>query len=318
MFEQVIEEINRCESIAISFHVSPDGDAVGSSLALMNGLRKLGKKVNILCRESVPEILSFLPSAGEINKSTGIEEGYFDCLIVLDCGNIDRINIDFEINGDREYRLLNLDHHASNDYYGDVNYVDTKYSAMGEIVYLLLMEMGVEIDSDMAICLYTSIMTDCGSFKYSNTTSLTHNIAGALIDKKIDFPEIHRKIYENKKFELVKLAGKLIEGMYLQCNNRLCIIEAMANVTESLGVDPADVSDLVYIGTDIQGVEVVVFIKQNADKYKISLRSKKYFDVRVLAEKYGGGGHAKAAGFSYTGDLEKLKQDLIKMIGDSL
>lgn len=318
MFEQVIEEINKCESIGISFHVSPDGDSIGSSLALMLGLRKLGKKVNILCKENAPEVFNFLPSVEEINKSSGRLESNYDALIILDCGNVARINCDFDKGKGRYYRLLNLDHHVSNDYYGDVNFVDTQYSAMGEMIYLLLQKMNVDIDNDMTICLYTSIITDCGSFKYSNTTALTHKIAGALIEKRIDFPDIHRKIYENKKFPLVKLAGRLIDEMYLLFEGKLCVIEARKQVTEQLSVDPADVSDLVSLGTEIEGVEVVIFIKENEDKYKISLRSKTDYDVRKLAEKFGGGGHPKAAGFTYSGDLESLKKDLIKMIGDSL
>lgn len=318
MFEQVVEEIRKAKNIAISFHVSPDGDSIGSSLALMKGLRKLGKKVSILCRENIPEILSFLPSAEEINKSSGRIDSNCEVLIVLDCGNLERVNCDIITDSKSNYKLLNLDHHISNDYYGDVNCVDPQYSAMGEMIYLLLTEMGIEIDSDMAVCIYTSIMMDCGSFKYSNTTALTHKIAGALIEKNIDFPEIHRKIYENKKFALVKLSGKLIEGMYLMFDGRLCVMEASKHVIENLNVDPADVSDLVSIGTEIEGVEVVVFIKENDENYKISLRSKTSFDVRKLAEQYGGGGHSKAAGFTYSGDLMKLKNKLTKTIGDLL
>ncbi|WP_163192653.1 DHH family phosphoesterase [Clostridium thermarum] len=318
MFKEIIEQINKASNIAISFHVSPDGDSIGSALALMYGLRKLGKKVNILCKEAVPEILNFLPSVEEINKSDGTIDDDVDCLIVLDCGNVERINCHFKDIAPRKYVLVNMDHHLSNDFYGDVNYVDPSYSAVGEIIYLLLQEMGISIDTEIAKCLYTSIITDCGSFKFSNTTALTHKIAGDLITKNIDFSEIHRIIYENKKLALVKLTGRLIDSLYLACDDRVCIIEVSKALMKEYSVSTSEVSDLVSIGAEIRGVEVVVFIKENDDNYKVSLRSKTNFDVRKLAEDYGGGGHSKASGFTYSGSVEELKETLIQKIGDSL
>jgi phosphoesterase RecJ-like protein len=318
MFKEVIENINKARSIAISFHVSPDGDSIGSSLALMFGLRKLGKKVNISCKETTPEIFNFLPGIEEINKSDGRLDDDIDCFIVLDCGNDERINSHIKDTVNRKYVLINIDHHLSNDFYGDINCVNTSFCAVGEMIYLLLKEINIIVDKDIAKCLYTSIITDCGSFKFSNTTTLTHKIAGELITTDIDFPEIHRIIYENKKLPLVKLAGRLIDNIYLVCDDKVCIIELRKYLLEEFSVDSSEASDLVSIGTEIRGVEVVVFIKENDDKHKVSLRSKTDFDVRKLAEEYGGGGHSKASGFSYSGSIEDLKNELIKKIGDSL
>ena len=318
MFKEVIECIKRSNNIAISFHVSPDGDSVGSSLALMHGIRKLGKKVSILCNENAPETFNFLCGAEEISNSDGIIDRETDCLIILDCGNVSRINCNVENLSNRKYTLINIDHHLSNDFYGDINVVDASYCAVGEMIYLLLSECGIDIDDNISKCLYTSIITDCGSFKFSNTTSLTHKIASELISKNINFPDIHRLIYENKKFSLVKLSGKIINNMYLECSGRVCIIEVGKQLLEEFSINSSDVSDLVSIGTEIEGVEVVIFIKEQGDSKKVSLRSKTSFDVRKLAEEYGGGGHSKASGFSYSGDTNELKKNLIKSIGEFL
>lgn len=318
MLNEIIEVIKKSQKLSISFHVSPDGDSIGSALALMHGLRKLNKTVNIVCKETVPEVFNYLFGVEEINKSTGKLDYDVDCVIVLDCGNVDRINFDTSDLYNRKYVLLNIDHHLSNDHYGDFNFVDASYSAVGEIVYLLLKELGVQLDREIAKCLYTSIITDCGSFRFSNTTSLTHNIAGDLISMDMDFPAIHSLIYENKNYSLVKLSGKVIDNMFLCCEDKVCFMEVSQKLLEEFSVDSSDASGLVDIGTTIKGVEVVVFIKENNDSYKVSLRSKNNFDVRKLAEEYGGGGHSKASGFTYRGALEKLKSDLIYKIGASL
>lgn len=318
MLREIVEVIKKFNKFNISFHVSPDGDSIGSALALMHGLRKLSKTANIVCKETVPEVFNYLVGVEEINKSTGKLDSDVDCVIVLDCGNVDRINFDTSEMNTRNYLLLNIDHHLSNDYYGDLNYVDASYSAIGEIVYLLLKELEVTIDKEIAKCLYTSIITDCGSFRFSNTTKLTHQIAGDLISIGIDFPAIHSLIYENKNYSLVKLSGKVIDNMFLCCDDRVCFMEIRQKLLEEFNVDSSDASGLVDIGTTIKGIEVVVFIKENSDGYKVSLRAKNNFDVRKLAEEYGGGGHSKASGFTYKGNLEELKTELIYKIGVAL
>ena len=318
MLNEIVEAIKKSKKINISFHVSADGDSIGSALALMHGLRKLGKTVNIVCKETVPEVFNYLLGVEEINKSTGVLDYGVDCVIVLDCGNIDRINFDTSDLKNRDYILINIDHHLSNDNYGDLNYVDPSYSAVGEIIYLLLKELGVNIDKEIGKALYTSIMTDCGSFRFSNTTRLTHNIAGDLISKDIEFPAIHSLIYENKNYSLVKLSGEVINNMFLCCEDKVCVMEVTKKMLEEFSVDSSDASGLVDIGTTIKGIEVVIYIKENSEGYKISLRSNNNLDVRKLAEEYGGGGHSKAAGFTYKGNLEKLKTELIYKIGASL
>ncbi|MTK11280.1 MAG: bifunctional oligoribonuclease/PAP phosphatase NrnA [Clostridiaceae bacterium] len=318
IMNKILEKIKESNRIAITFHISPDGDSLGTSLALMQGLRKIGKEVYILSKEDIPKDFSFLPCSEAVDgKCYEVVPGT-ECVIVLDCGDVKRINahINFE---DRNYTLINIDHHMSNELYGDLNYVDTNASAMSEIIYQMLHIMGVDIDQDMAKCLYTSLITDTGSFKYSGTTSVTHTIAGDLINTGIDFSEIHRVIFDNKKFERIKLYGKAIDKMEL-IGSKICVMSLTKDMLLELGIDKnADTSDIITFGMQVDSVEVTVLIKETEVGVKMSLRSKDTVDVRKIAEKFGGGGHIKAAGLSMENKtVEEAKAIIIKELEKEL
>ncbi|MBE6042663.1 DHH family phosphoesterase [Clostridium thermopalmarium] len=313
----IIEKIKKSKKIGITCHISPDGDSLGSSLALMQGLLNIGKSAYIISKEEIPETFYYLPYSDRINKDLNYVLEDTDTVIVLDCGNFERINADIDLNT-KKYTLINIDHHISNDNYGDLNYIDTNAAAVAEIIYELLEVLNVNIDKDIATCLYTSILTDTGSFRHSNTTRLTHKIAGELIYKKIDFSEIHRKIFENISFERLKLQGKIIEKMHLELNKKLCIMELTKEMIEEFNIDKSDTSDLVNIGTQIDTVEVAILLKECDCVTKVSLRSKKKVDVRKIAEMFNGGGHIRAAGFSTNVSLQEIKSILIKQIEKEL
>jgi bifunctional oligoribonuclease and PAP phosphatase NrnA len=313
----VIEILKKSNNIGITFHTSPDGDSLGSSLALMLGLRKLNKKAYIICKDKVPEVYKFLPGSNYINGLCSEASSDTECLIALDCGNVERLNGDFNI-AVKEYQLLNIDHHLSNDSYGDINYVDTKASAVGEIIYNILHALDVDIDTEIATCLYTSIITDCGGFSFTNTTSNTHTIAADLIRTGINFNEIHRIIYSNKGLQEIKLLGLVINRMHLQLDAKLCIMELTKDMLESLNLDVSDTSDIISVGMEIDSVEVVAFFKERESDVKVSLRSKYKTDVRKVAETFGGGGHTKAAGFVLPGTIEEAKEIVLKHLEKEL
>ena len=170
---EIINRIKLFKKIAITFHTSPDGDSLGSALALLIGLRKLKKEVYIISKEVIPQTFLFLPCSNEINGETSEPLKDTECVIVLDCGDFKRINANLCMQN-RKFELINIDHHLSNDLYGDLNFVDTSASAVGEIVYEVLRLLDVEIDKEISTCLYTSLLTDTGSFRHSNTTAVTH------------------------------------------------------------------------------------------------------------------------------------------------
>lgn len=295
IMNNILGKIRESNKIAITFHVSPDGDSLGSSLALMQGLRKIGKEAYILSKEEIPGDFRFLPCSDIIDGKSFTVLPNTECVIVLDCGDVKRINADLDLNN-KDYTIINIDHHISNDLYGDLNYVDTNASAMSETVYQMLRIMGIKIDKDMATCLYTSLITDTGSFKYSGTTSVTHTIAGDLINTGIDFSEIHRIVFDNKKFHTIKLHGKAIEKMEL-IGTEICIMVITKEMLSELGLDSeTDTSDIINIGMQVDSVETTALIKEADNGVKVSLRSKSKVDVRKVAEGFGGGGHIRASG----------------------
>lgn len=313
----VIEAIKKSKKVGITCHVSPDGDSLGSILGMLQGLWKMGKEAYIMSKETLPYNFKYLPYCEKINDNTVSVLDKTDTVIVLDCGNVERINADLKMDK-RNYTLINIDHHLSNDLYGDINCVHEKAAAVAEVVYDILKILNVPIDKDIATCLYTSLVTDTGSFKHSNTTLKTHNIAGELISTGIEFSQIHREIFENMNYSRIKLQGKVIENMKLYLKEKVCIMELTQNMLKESNSDNGDTSDIVSIGTKINTVEVTILLKESEDRIKVSLRSKDVVDVRKIAELFGGGGHIRAAGFSSDKDINEIKKILIYNIEKEL
>ncbi|MHC1683193.1 MAG: bifunctional oligoribonuclease/PAP phosphatase NrnA [Clostridiaceae bacterium] len=315
--QDIINKINESSKIALSFHTSPDGDSTGSSLALMQGLRSIGKNAYIVSKEAVPSSYKFLPFSNEITGEIKKVQNDTDLFIILDCGNVERINTEEEIPSN-SFTLINIDHHISNDLYGELNYVDIKASSMGEIVFEMLNLLKISITKDIAKCIYTSILTDTGSFRHSNTTPKTHSIVSKLLETEIDFSEIHRLIFDNKEFCRIKLLGKAIEGMYLTCNDKVSFIKITSDLFKELGIEDNETSDLVSLGLKVNTVEVAILLKEAKDGTKVSLRSKDAVDVRKIAEVYGGGGHIKASGAFIKAPIEEAEQIIKKALEEEL
>ncbi|WP_291584275.1 DHH family phosphoesterase [Clostridium sp. UBA6640] len=313
----VIEKIKESKKIAITFHTSPDGDSLGSSTALALALRSIGKDCTILCKEAIPQTFTYLPCSEEITGENYNVEQDTDLVIVLDCGDFKRINAEILLK-DRNYTLINVDHHMSNELYGDVNYVNTNAAAVGEIIYEILKLLDISLTKEIGVALYTSLLTDTGSFRHSNTTSDTHNIAGDIINTGIDFSEIHRIIFDNKSFNKVKLYGKVIETMTLECNKKVVFMELANKMLEELNLDGSDTSDLIAFGSKVESAEVTVMIKESEDGVKVSLRSKNKVDVRKVAEGFNGGGHIRAAGFVAESNIQTIKEKLITILEKEL
>ena len=292
-------QINNAEKIGITYHVSPDGDAVGSALGLLNGLRALGKDVYLISKDIISDSLQYLKSAEEGNGETISPTKDTDMVVVLDCGNYERISADL-----KKFRgeLVNIDHHVTNDNYGDINYVDIKAAATAEIVFELLEQLGMNFDEktettlEVGTCLYTSIVTDTGAFRHSNVTFRTHTIAARLKKIGVNNTFIYTSLFDNKSFNKMKLIGKALTDMELLLDNKVALIQITESLVKELDLLNHDTSDIISFGLQIKGVEVAVLIKEAEDGVKASLRSKNDFNVRKIAESLGGGGHIKAAG----------------------
>lgn len=316
--EQIKVEILKSKRIGLSFHTSPDGDAVGSTLALLNALRYLGKDSYIISRDVISDNLSFLPLGNEIDGKTLVPKEETDLVIVLDCGNFERISADLS---DYSGKILNIDHHISNENYGVYNYVDVTASATCEISYSLIKELGIDFsnktDTEISIgcAVYTGIVTDTGSFRHSNVTQNTHNIVSELIELGIDNSRIHSNLFDNKPFEKVKLMGCVLANIELALNDTVAILQIPKELLQELGLENVDTADIVSIGLGIKGIEVSMVLKEVEDGIKTSLRSKNDVDVRKVAEVYGGGGHIKASGLMQKGiTLEEAKNNLLNAL----
>lgn len=312
----IIEAIDESRRIAITYHVSPDGDALGSALALLQGLITYGKEAYVVSKDSVVDNLSFLPCSKEITGDNIKPDGATDCVIVLDCGNFERISADLS---DFNKTIINLDHHLSNDRYGTVNFVDAKAAATAELVYELLNDLRIEITKDMGTCLYTSLVTDTGSFRYSNTTVRTHEIVKELFDIGIDHSKIHVNIFDNRPYSKLKLMAKVLEEMELICNEKIVFMKISKDMARSIGEEVEDASDIVSMGNQVKGVEGAILAKEVDNGVKLSLRAKNDLDVRKVAQIFGGGGHVKASGaFIKDKNLVEVKAIIEKLLEKEL
>lgn len=314
---EIIEAIKSAQRIGISCHTSPDGDSLGSALALLQILRSIGKDAYIMSKECIPDSFLFLPYSCEFSEMDPNVKSGTHAVVILDCGNVERINADINCNS-KTYSVINIDHHKSNELYGDLNYVDTAAAAVGEIIYSIMLELGVNLIADIAMCIYTSLVTDTGSFKFSNTTLRTHEIAGKMISTGIDFSKMHRLLFENRSYGKIKLYGKVIDGLELMFHDKIAILTLKQCYIDELMLKNEDSSDIIDFGMKIGTVEMAVLLKENEDMTKVSLRSKEYIDVRSIAEHFGGGGHTRASGFATYMDIATTKKKLLEIIKEYL
>ncbi len=320
--KEIKEEILKSKRIGLSFHTSPDGDAIGSTLALLNALRHLGKDSYIISRDVISDNLSFLSFANEIDGNTLEPKEGTDLVMILDCGNVERISADLS---NYKGKIINIDHHISNEEYGFINYVDVSAAATCEISYLLAKELGIDfnnktdVEINIGNTVYTGIVTDTGSFRHSNVTKRTHKIVSELIELGVNNSKVHSNLFDNKPFEKVKLMGCVLSNIELALENKVAVLEIPKGMLEEFNLKNTDTSDIISVGLGIKGVEVSMLLKEVEDGVKGSLRSKNDVDVRKVAEVYGGGGHIKAAGVMQKGvDIETAKENLLKILKEEL
>ncbi len=319
---QIAKFILESKKIGITYHVSPDGDAVGSVLALFNALKSLNKDCYIISKDTLSENLKFLKGSDEITGEITGPVDETDIVVVLDCGNLERVSANLkEFTG----TIVNIDHHLSNDKYGDINYIDSNAAATAEIVFELLNLMGISFEKedivikDIGTCMYTSIVTDTGAYRHSNVTERTHKISAVLKKIGVDNTFIYQSLFDNKDFSRIKLIGKALSSMQLILNGKVALLEIDKNFTSDLGIDVGDTSDIISYGLQIKGVEVTLLLKEVEDGVKASLRAKSYVDVRKIAEVFGGGGHIRASGIKIKNmSMEEAKYEILNEIQKEL
>lgn len=305
------EVLARRRNFLITSHVRPDGDAIGSELALYLALLSMGKDVSVYNQDGVPESYRFLPGAEAVSRSFGPTESY-DALIVLDCSDVKRIGKESEELTAIKY-VISIDHHVTDGNFSDICILDPRASSTGELVYKLIREVNVKITPEIATNLYTAILTDTGSFRYSNTGADALMIASKLVRAGASPSYIAEQIYESNPPAKIRLFSEAIQTLKLEGNGRIGSIFVSRDMLKQAGANLEHTDSFVDFVRTIKGVEVALFYTEMEDlSYKVSMRSKGKVDVERIASRYGGGGHVNAAAFSIAGDLDHVRILLMK------
>ncbi len=315
-FEQIGQALREGVRFAILGHVRPDGDALGSQLALGLSLKQLGKDVRIWNEEGMLEKYSFLPNANLLTKPPAEPEDV-DVAIALDTAIQNRLGN--SLPAVRSAKVwINIDHHPSNPGYGDLVYIDPNSPATGQILFELIQSGKLPIDAAIAENLYVAISTDTGSFQYPNTTARTFEIAAELVRAGVDVGRVSQLTYENYPRRRVELLRDLLGTMRFDANDRVASFSLSLATAKKLGVLPEDNEGLIDHLRAIHGVIVAVFFEELADgKVRVSMRSKnEKVNVCAICEKFGGGGHVLAAGARVRGSLAEVERKILEEVRD--
>jgi bifunctional oligoribonuclease and PAP phosphatase NrnA len=322
--QSILELIKGSKRILVTSHENPDGDAIGSMLGLGLGLEKLGKEVVFYNKDGVPELLGFLPQSDRIGKSINEIEGEFDIAFALDCTGTNRAGEEFEkfLESGRCRRVVIVDHHQTNNSSADHHLLDPASSSTGIIIYSLLKALSVEIDSSIAENIYTTIVGDTGSFRYSNTNPDTFRVAAELVERGVDPAEVSEALFESEPLRKLKLIGLVLNTLDVSGDKKIASVYIDKRMFAESGACREDTEGLVNIPRSLKGVAVAVLFREESESdgilWKVSFRSKGEVDVAEIAETFGGGGHKRAAGCSVPGSLNEVKNKIYSSIREVL
>ena len=305
--DNILEEINKANKIVILTHENPDGDAVGSSLAMKLALKQLGKDADLIMPEH-PKEFDFLPEIDEIKKESDVTS--YDLAISLDCGSIKQLN-GFASYFDNAKVKVAIDHHSSNSMFADYNYVDQEAPACAQLLLVVFGYLNIEVTKDIGSCILSGIITDTGGFRYDSVTAETFRFVADLCEKGINVSKIYQQVLSTKtksKFELHKIAQDRLE--FLE-NEKIAFTYITKQDETDVCANNGDQDGIVEIGRDVEGVEISIFIRETDKGMRASLRSKSYVNVAEIAMMFGGGGHVHAAACTIQGNLEHAKQQLL-------
>jgi phosphoesterase RecJ-like protein len=315
--QSIKEKIIQSQRIVITSHLRPDGDSLCTSLALFYIGKHLGKDMAIINKDNTPFPFNHYPDIENIQIGQ-IAPQKFDVIILLECANVDRSG-QLDIEG---YFKINIDHHYSNDYYADINWVEPKVSAVSEMAIKLAKALDVQITPKIASHLYCGIVSDTGSFQFSNTNADAFKSCYALVTFGASPIEVSERLFNNNPPEKIKLLGLVLSTLQMNETGEIAMITMFKQHLDELNFKEIDTEDITTLTRSIKGVKTVLFFKEMAaDTYRVSIRSKGSANAAMIAEHFGGGGHRHAAGFTVTGKHDRLIQDIPskvqKLLSDS-
>jgi phosphoesterase RecJ-like protein len=318
--DPIIKTIKSTDHLLLASHANPDGDAVGSLLALGLALGKLNIKATLYNPSPIPAVYRFLPSVERIVRHMKKANTY-DVALILDCGDLARIG-DASDTVSRIPAIINIDHHISNTHFGDMQLIDTTACATAEIVYRLIKALNASIDENIATSIYTGILTDTGSFRFSNTNEAAFAISKEMTEWGVDPYKVAQQVFGTYSLGRIKLLNLALDSIEISDNGKLSIMTVTRSMLEETGTQAEDLDGMINYARRIEDVKMAALIQEqkngsdessNFRRYHVSLRSDSTVDVAAIASSFGGGGHASAAGFQIETTLLELKSEIITL-----
>lgn len=314
MLDQVVQLIEQKQRFMITSHIRPDGDGLGSGLALYWMLKSLDKDAEVVLHDRVPPSYHVLPGSDYVTVQEDVTDTY-DAAFIIECSDVDRPGLPSL----KDQFVVNIDHHSTTVPFGDINWIDSTAAAVGEMIYNLCKALGVEVTKEIAECIYTALLTDTGSFHFSNTTERTLKIASELVRRGVEPARISEALFYSSSFSKVRLLGLVLSNIEREESGRIAWITMDRATMYVAEAEEEDADGIVNQALSIGDVEAVAFFKELAPgAWRVSLRSKGKNNVAKVAELFGGGGHRNAAGCRVKGELSEVKELVIGALQTAL
>ena len=317
--DKIISHLQNSKNILVVSHANPDGDAIGSLIAMGLSLKAISKKTTLYNESPIPAVYRFLPAVNSVVRKIGNQN--YDTALILDCSDLERIGEAVSMVR-RIPVIINIDHHITNAGFGNLQLIDTSACATAEIVYRLIKQLSVCIDENIATSIYTGILTDTGSFRFSNTNKAAFAICEEMVALGVDPYKIAQRVYGTYSLGRIKLLNLALDSIEISNNGRLSIMTLTQDMLDKTRTQPEDVDGLINYARRIEDVKVAALIQehQNGDgtsktcgNYHVSLRSDGTIDVAEIASSFGGGGHSSAAGFNIESTLSDIKLKIFNL-----
>ena len=312
--QKIVDTLRARQRFVISSHEKPDGDSIGSQLAMAYALRALGKDAVVVNLDPAPGPLMAFPGVPDIVIAPAVE-GEFDAAIIMECGNLERTGV----KGLDRFFTVNIDHHPGNTGYGQINWFDAAAAACGEMVFDLVRALELPLSIEIATHVYLAILTDTGSFHYSSISPRTFEICRQTLEAGVDPVVVARNVYDSNNMGRLKLFGAVLSAMQIDQSGRIAIVYLDHEMARAAGGTYEDTEGLINLPLTVKEIEAVVFFKQDErDQYRVSMRSKGAIDIGAVAKEFGGGGHRNAAGCIVNGAIDALQKLFVERIQSAI
>jgi phosphoesterase RecJ-like protein len=312
--QQVTSALRERRRFVISSHSRPDGDSIGSQLAMAFGLRALGKDVTVVNLDPAAHQFMAFPGVRDIRIAPTVE-GDFDAAIIMECSDYARTGV----RGLDRYFTVNIDHHPGNTGYGQINWFDPSAAACAEMVFDVVQALGVPLSVEIATHVYIAILTDTGSFHFSNLSPRTFEICRQLLEAGVDPVRIARQVYDSSSLGRLKLCGAIMTGLQVDPTGKIAVLYVDRAMAKATGASYEDTEGVINQPLTVKELQAVVFFKQTeGDEYRVSLRSKGDVDIGAVAKEFGGGGHKNAAGCTVTGRIDELRNTVVSKVARAI